>query len=74
VNSRNRNADSEFFGVTPLIMNATQRNDCAEATELLIAAGADLAATDARGKTALAHAQERGLTRIIEVLRRHGGV
>jgi ankyrin repeat protein len=73
VNSRNRKPDSEFFGMTPLIMNATQRNDCSEATELLIAAGADIAATDARGKTAFAHAQERGLTRIVEVLRRHSG-
>jgi ankyrin repeat protein len=73
VNSRNRKTDSEFYGMTPLIMNATQRNDCAEAAELLIAAGADLTATDARGKTALVHAQERGLTRIVEVLRRHGG-
>jgi ankyrin repeat protein len=72
VNSRNRKSDSEFYGMTPLIMNATQANDCAEATELLIAAGADLAATDARGKTALAHATERELSQIIEVLRRHG--
>jgi ankyrin repeat protein len=72
VNSRNVKADSSFFGVTPLIMNATQRNDCSEVTELLIAAGADLNAVDSTGKTALAHALERGLTRIIAVLRRHG--
>lgn len=72
VNCRNVKADSSFFGVTPLIMNATQRDDCSEVTELLIAAGADLEATDAGGKTALAHALERGLPRIIEVLRRHG--
>jgi ankyrin repeat protein len=73
VNSRNRKADSEFYGMTPLIMNATQKDDCSEATDLLLAAGADIAATDARGKTALNHAQELGLTRIVEVLRRHGG-
>ena len=72
VNSRNRKADSDFYDMTPLIMNATQTNDCAEATELLIAAGADITATDARGKTALVHAQERGLKRIVDVLRRHG--
>src|SRR5207237_690847 len=42
VNSRNRRSESEFHGVTPLIMNATQTDDCAEVTELLIAAGADL--------------------------------
>jgi ankyrin repeat protein len=72
VNSRNRKADSQFFGTTPLIMNATQPNDCAEATELLLAAGADISATDAQGKTAITHAQEHGLSRILEVLRRHG--
>ncbi len=72
VNSRNQKADSAFYGMTPLIMNATQKNDCAEVTELLIAAGADLRAMDAKGKSALAHAQERGLLRIQEVLRRHG--
>ncbi len=71
VNSRNLKADSELFGVTPLIMNATQRNDCSEVTELLIAAGADVNATDAKGKTALAHARERGLRRILEVLSGH---
>jgi ankyrin repeat protein len=72
VNSRNIKADSEFFGMTPLIMNATQKNDCSEVTELLIRAGADIAAVDARGKTALHHARERGLIKIQEVLRGHG--
>jgi ankyrin repeat protein len=70
VNSRNRKADSELFGMTPLIMNATQANDCAQVTELLIAAGAEVDATDARGKTAIVHARERGLTRILAVLSR----
>ena len=72
VNSRNVKADSKFFGMTPLILNATQRNDCAEVTELLLAAGADLHATDAAGKTALAHAEGHHLTRISGVLRAHG--
>jgi ankyrin repeat protein len=72
VNSRNMKADSEFFGMTPLIMNATQKNDCAEVTELLINAGADIAGVDAKGKTALAYAREYGLTRIQEVLLAHG--
>jgi ankyrin repeat protein len=72
VNSRNVKADSDFFGVTPLIMNATQRDDCSAVTELLVAAGAEVNATDAAGKTALAHATERGLTRIVDVLRRAG--
>lgn len=72
VNSRNRKADSDFYGMTPLIMNATQKNDCAEVTELLIGAGADIQAVDAAGKTARTHARERGLVRIEEALRRHG--
>ena len=70
VNSRNIKTDSEFHGMTPLIMNATQKNDCAEVTELLIGAGADTAAIDANGKTALDHAVERKLPRIESVLRR----
>ena len=28
--------------MTPLIMNATQKDDCGEVTELLISAGADV--------------------------------
>jgi hypothetical protein len=72
VNSRNRKVDSEFHGMTPLIMNATQKDDCSEVTELLLSAGADITAVDARGKTAIRHAVERGLGKIQEVLRRHG--
>ena len=72
VNSRNVKADSQFYGMTPLIMNATQKDDCAEVTELLVSAGAAITAVDATGKTAFVHAQERGLPRIQEVLRRHG--
>ena len=72
VNSRNVKTDSEFHGVTPLIMNATQKNDCDEVTGLLIGAGADVNAKDAQGKTALAHALDLGSKRIPEVLRRHG--
>ena len=74
VNSRNMKQDSEFFGMTPLIMNATQRDDCSEATELLIAAGADVNAVDARGRTALAHARSQNRTKIISVLERHHAV
>lgn len=72
VNARNVKADSDFHGFTPLIMNASQRDDCAEVTELLIKAGADINAADARGKTALTHALERELKRIPEILRRRG--
>ena len=72
VNSRNIKADSPLYGVTPLIMNATQKDDCSEVTELLIAAGADIQSVDANGKNALDHAVERGLVRIIDVLTRNG--
>ncbi len=43
-----------------------------EVTELLLSAGADISATDAKGRTALSYARERGRTRILEVLRAHG--
>ena len=43
---------TKFYGMTPLIMNATQKDDCAEVCELLLDAGADIQATDAAGKTA----------------------
>jgi hypothetical protein len=56
--------------MTPLIMNATQKDDCSEVTELLIRAGAEVAAVDANGKSALDHAQERGLEKIQAVLGR----
>lgn len=72
VDSRNERAESDLFGMTPLIMNATQKNDCSEVAELLLAAGADIHAVDAQGRTALAHATQRNLTRIPEVLRRNG--
>lgn len=68
VNARNVKQDSDFLGMTPLIMNATQKEDCAEVTEMLIAAGADDCATDAKGKSALNYAVERGNQRIVDVL------
>ncbi len=53
VNARNVKPDSEFYGVTPLIMNATQKNDCSEVTKLLLAAGADIDATDCAGQNGI---------------------
>ena len=72
VNARNVKSDSEFLGVTPLIMNATQRDDCNQVTELLLHAGADINSRDARGKTARDYAEERGHRRVADVLRQHG--
>lgn len=69
VNARNLKRNSEFYGMTPLIMNATQKDDCATVTELLLQAGADLGAVDAKGKSALDYANEHGLHRIARVLR-----
>jgi ankyrin repeat protein len=72
VDSRNIKQGSNFEGFTPLMMNASQKNDCAEVTELLIKAGADTSATDPKGRTALDIAVEKELTRIPESLRTHG--
>jgi len=69
VNSRNVKADSDFYGMTPLIMNATQKDDCVEVTELLIKAGAEIGAVDAKGKNALDYAMEREHRRVAAVLR-----
>ena len=69
VNSRNLRSDSQFFGMTLLIMNATQRNDCAEVTALLLAEGAEIESQDAAGKTSLDHALARDLSRITQALR-----
>jgi ankyrin repeat protein len=69
VHARNVKPDSDFSGMTPLIMNATQKDDCAEVAELLIDAGADVHATDAKGKTALDYAAERKHARVEAVLR-----
>ncbi len=71
VNARNV-MKGDFEGFTPLIMNASQKDDCHTVTELLLAAGADIGAVDAKGRTALDLATEKGLTKVPEVLRRHG--
>ena len=68
VDSRNAMA-GDRLGFTPLMMNASQKNDCAEVTEMLLKAGADPKATDAKERTALEIAEETGLKRIPEILR-----
>lgn len=72
VDSRNRLAGN-LLGFTPLIMCATQRNDCAECAELLLAAGADVHAAADDGRTALACAVAGGHRAVEAVLRRAGG-
>jgi ankyrin repeat protein len=69
VNARNIKAGSEFLGFTPLIMNASQKNDCSEVTQILLDAGADINATDAQSKTALDHALALDNENILSVLR-----
>jgi len=73
VDSRNIKTDSACYGMTPLIMNATQKNDCAEVTGLLLGAGADPNARDATSKTALDYARERGHRRVEQVLQGAAG-
>jgi ankyrin repeat protein len=57
--------------MTPLITNATQKDDCAEVTELLLDAGADIHAKDAAGKTALDWAKETKAPNICKILEAH---
>ena len=50
VNARVTRPGSGFLGATPLIWCATQKDDCAEAAEILIKAGAEVGAVDAKGR------------------------
>lgn len=71
VDSLNGRRESEYFGVTPLLMNAYQRDDCWQATELLLQNGANISATH-RGRTALEIARGKGNRQIEGVLTRWG--
>ena len=68
VDSRNVLSDSTYFGITPLWMNALMRDDGAAVTRLLIDAGADVTVTF-NGKSLIEIAEEKGNTKILEVLR-----
>ena len=71
MNARNIKKDTKFLEFTPLIMNATQKDDCSEVTQILLNAGADINAPDAKGRTALVHAVARDNEHIISILRSH---
>ncbi|MBT3265964.1 hypothetical protein HN371_02370 [Candidatus Poribacteria bacterium] len=71
-NSRNV-LPGDFEGFTPLIMCASQQNDCAECAEALLHAGADPSAKDAKGRTALDVATEGGHGRVEAAIRAHVG-
>ncbi len=68
VNSINLKQGSPCLGRTPLIHNASQRDDCSEITEMLLQAGADIDHREANGKTALDMAREKKNDKIIAVL------
>lgn len=61
-------AGSAMLGATPLIWCAKQRDDCAEAAQMLLSLGADPSLLDAEGKSALDWAREKGSSRIEAVL------
>jgi len=69
-NSINVLEKSDFYGVTPLLMNALMTDDCAEATQLLLAAGAD-PTVKFKGKIALEISAENKNARIHAVLADH---
>jgi ankyrin repeat protein len=71
VNSINVRHESEFYGVTPLLMNALMTDDCADATKLLLDAGADTS-VKYQGKTVVEIAEEKGNSRILAVLHQAG--
>ncbi len=67
-NSKNVNAGSKYCGVTPLLFNCLMKDDCAEATSLLLASGADASVTF-DGKTPLEIAEANNTEKIVAVLK-----
>ncbi|MBX3436709.1 MAG: ankyrin repeat domain-containing protein [Planctomycetaceae bacterium] len=67
VNSLNHKEDSDFFGITPLMMNVLMKDDCAEVTRLLLDAGADRSVAF-EVKTIAQIAEEKGNARILQVI------
>jgi ankyrin repeat protein len=70
LNARVVRPGSHHLGGTALHWCASQRDDCAEAIEVLLTNGADATLIDAYGKTALEYAEEGGHTRVAAALRR----
>ncbi len=69
VNTQVDRPGSDHLGGTPLHWCARQRDDCAEAIEVLLKHGADPSILDAAGKRALDYAEERGHSRVAAALR-----
>ena len=67
VDSRNKKHGSEFEGMTPLLMNCSMKDDCAEVTRLLLESGADSSITH-HGKTALQIAKEKSNEKVVAAL------
>lgn len=71
VDSLNVKSGSTFEGMTPLLMNCSMKDDCAEVTQLLLDAGADARVTH-HGKTLIQIAREKGNNKIVAVLQAIG--
>lgn len=69
VDSLNVKSGGEFEGITPLGMNALMKDDCAEVTGLLIAAGAD-SSVEFKGRSLIQIAEDQGNHKILEALGR----
>jgi ankyrin repeat protein len=64
------NAQDRFFGFTALM--AAVMGGHADTVGALLAHGADVNAQDNRGRTALMHAGKRGLTGVVQLLKKAG--
>lgn len=70
VDSRNVKEGSDYEGMTPLLMNCSMKDDCAEVTKLLLDAGADPKITH-KGRSAVEIAKSKGNEKIVAVLESH---
>lgn len=68
VDALNVKQGSSYYGITPLGMNVSMTDDCAEVTQILIEAGADTATT-VDGKTLIEIAETHGNKKILNVLK-----